>query len=151
MGFVIHLWADARIGGMKTIALLLTVFALFLIGCGGGSDSSSSSESTAPSAATGGGAPSSESDGGGSGGGAKAVTIADYMYKPASLTVPVGTTVKFTNEDSTPHTATSRESGAFDSGSIETGKSGEIKLEKAGTFAYYCVFHPFMKGTITVK
>lgn len=81
----------------------------------------------------------------------KAVTIKDYTYKPATITVPVGTTVSFTNRDSTPHTATSKESGAFESGSIDTGKTGKVTLEKSGTFTYYCVFHPFMKGTITVE
>jgi plastocyanin len=87
----------------------------------------------------------------GSGGAAEAVTIADYTYEPADLTVPVGTRVTFTNEDSTPHTATSKQQGTFDSGSIDTGKSGTIRLEQAGSFAYYCAFHPFMKGTITVE
>ena len=75
------------------------------------------------------------------------MTIEDYTYKPAEVTVAKGTTVKFTNRDSTPHTATSNESGVFESGTIEPGKSGKITLDEAGTFAYYCVFHPFMKGT----
>lgn len=118
---------------MKTIGFLLTVFALFLVGCGSSSDSSSSGSTVS------------------GGSGTKAVTIKDYKYGPAGLTVPVGTTVKFTNQDSTPHTATSQKSGVFESGPINTGKTGTIKLEKAGTFTYYCVFHPFMKGAITVK
>ncbi len=79
------------------------------------------------------------------------MTIKNYMFEPADVTVPVGTKVKFTNEDSTAHTATSKEGGGFESGPIQPGKSGDITLEEAGTFAYYCVFHPFMKGTITVK
>jgi plastocyanin len=131
---VIHSGARPVSVGMKTIALPLTVFALFLVGCGGSSDSSSSSASTASGAS-----------------GAKAVTIKDYTYEPAAITVPAGTTVKFTNQDSTPHTATAKGAGGFESGPIDTVKTGTIKLEKAGTYAYYCVFHPFMKGTITVK
>lgn len=126
---------------MKTICLSLTAFALAFAGCGGGSDSSSS-EAT-PTTSSGAAAVSS--------GGAGAVTIKDYKYGPPSLTVPVGTTVKFTNEDSTPHTATSKDGGGFESGPIDTGKSATIKLEEAGTFSYFCVFHPFMKGTITVE
>jgi plastocyanin len=125
---------------MKVIALVLSLCALALAGCGG-SDDSSSSQATP---ATGPGAAASPS------GGAEAVTIKEYEYAPADLTVPVGTTVEFTNEDSTPHTATSKEAGVFESGPIDTGKTGTIKLEKPGTFTYYCVFHPFMKGTITV-
>jgi plastocyanin len=107
--------------------------AVLLVGCGsdgGGADQTSSASSSGP--------------------GADAVTIRDYLYKPASITVPKGTTVTFTNRDSTPHTATSKDSGAFESGSIDTGKTGTITLEESGTFAYYCLFHPFMKGTIVV-
>jgi plastocyanin len=119
--------------GMKTVALLLAVFALFLVGCGGSSDSGGGSASGASGAS-----------------GAKTVTIKDYTYQPAAITVPVGTTVKFTNQDSTPHTATAKGAGGFESGPIDTGKTGAIMLEKAGTYQYYCVFHPFMKGTIKV-
>ncbi len=111
---------------------LLAASAILLSGCGsgdGGTDQSSA----------------------GGASGTTAVTIKDYIYKPASITVPKGTTVSFTNEDSTPHTATSKESGVFESGSIDTGQTGKVTLEKSGTFAYYCVFHPFMKGTITVE
>jgi plastocyanin len=126
---------------MKSICLSLAAFALALAGCGGGGDSSSS-EAT-PTTSSGSAAATS--------GGAGAVTIKDYKYAPADLTVPVGTTVKFTNRDSTPHTATSKDGGGFESGSIDTGKTGTIKLEEAGTFSYFCVFHPFMKGTIKVE
>ncbi len=84
-------------------------------------------------------------------GGAESVRIADYLYEPDNLVVPVGTEVKFTNEDSAPHTATSKQQGAFESGSIGKGETGSITLEQAGTYAYYCAFHPFMKGTITAE
>lgn len=116
----------------------MVVAALLLPGCGGGGSDSTSSESSSGAAS----APSSSGD---------AVTIVDYTYEPAQLTVPAGTTVEFSNEDSTPHTATSKQAGTFETGSIDTGKSGAIKLEKPGTYAYYCAFHPFMKGTITVE
>ena len=111
--------------------LAAIAFAVALVGCGSDGQTSSGSSASAAAAST--------------------VTIADYLYKPADITVPKGTTVKFTNEDSTPHTATSREAGVFESGSIETGKSAGVTLERTGSFAYYCLFHPFMKGTITVE
>jgi plastocyanin len=127
---------------LAALAVGLVTLAVSLAGCGGGgTDSSSSSAATSSGAG---------SDSTGSAG-ADAVTIKDYLYEPADITVPVGTTVKFTNQDSTPHTATSKEAGVFESGPIKTGKTGTIKLEKAGTYQYYCVFHPFMSGTITVK
>jgi plastocyanin len=115
-------------------ALLLAIAASLLVGCGSDSGAGQSTSDSSTSAT-----------------GATAVTIEDYTYEPASLTVPVGTTVRFTNEDSTPHTATSKQSGVFESGSIDTGKTGEVTLEEAGTFTYYCLFHPFMKGTIVVS
>jgi plastocyanin len=123
---------------MRAKAVLLAiVVAALLVGCGGGSSYSGGSTAAG--------------SGAGGGGSAKSVKIVDYTYEPASLTVPVGTTVSFTNRDSTAHTATSKESGAFESGSIEPGKSAEITLDKAGTYAYFCAFHPFMKGTIEVE
>jgi plastocyanin len=111
---------------------VLAASAILSLGCGGdggGTDPTSSSAGTST----------------------KAVTIKDYLYKPGTVTVPRGTTVSFTNRDSTPHTATSKESGLFESGSIDTGKTGEVTLEESGTFAYYCLFHPFMKGVIVVE
>jgi plastocyanin len=65
--------------------------------------------------------------------------------------VAKGTTIEFPNEDETPHTATSKTPEAFDTGPIKPGSSGKVTLDKAGTFAYYCQFHPFMTGTITVE
>ncbi len=112
----------------------MAVIAVVMVGCGGSAGSSSSGANALGSAQA-----------------AKAVTIEDYTYTPARNTVPRGTTISFANRDSTPHTATSRESGAFDTDSIATGKSASVTLERTGTFTYYCVFHPFMKGTIAVE
>jgi plastocyanin len=114
---------------------LLMAIAIAMVGCGGGADTSSSSTGTAAASSS----------------GPTAVAIADYKYEPADLTVAAGTTIEFTNQDSTPHTATSKQSGVFETDSIDTGKTATVKLDKPGTYAYYCAFHPFMKGTITVE
>lgn len=83
------------------------------------------------------------------------VDIKNFLYAPAAVTVPVGSTITFTNRDAAPHTATSGASpspdGVFDSGTLKQGASRTVKVTKAGTFAYYCAIHPFMKGTVTVK
>ena len=119
---------------IRRAAALLPVLAVAgLAGCGGGGGADTTAAE--PSAGT---------------AGAKAVEIADFAYAPAELTVPQGTTVEFTNEDSTPHTATAK-GGGFDSGTIKPGKSAEVTLDRTGTFAYFCSFHPFMNGTITVE
>lgn len=83
------------------------------------------------------------------------VQIADFLFKPEAVTVAVGTTITFTNDDSAPHTATSGLSpnpdGVFDTDVLKKGESKAIKLTRAGTFAYYCALHPFMKATVIVK
>jgi plastocyanin len=88
-------------------------------------------------------------------GGVNDVQIKDFTYAPAAITVPAGTTITFTNEDGAPHTATSGTSptadGVFESGTLAKGDSKSIKVTKRGTLAYYCVLHPFMKGTVVVR
>ena len=79
------------------------------------------------------------------------VSIDNFTFKPNVLTIKPGTIVTFVNHDSTAHTATSKQQGAFDTSPIQPGKSASLTLEEPGTFVYYCVFHPFMKGTIKVE
>jgi plastocyanin len=117
------------------ILLPLVCVAALLAGCGG-SDSSSSSKPTSSSA------PKPVR--------ASLVKIADYKYAPPSIEVKKGATVSFTNSDATPHTATSKAQGAFDSGDVTKGKPKKVTFTKAGTFAYYCVYHAYMKGTVKV-
>ncbi len=77
------------------------------------------------------------------------VTIQNFAFMPTPLTIPVGTTVTWTNRDSAPHTATS-DSGVWDSGTLSTGKSFTFTFNQAGTFAYHCNIHPNMHGSIVV-
>jgi predicted lipoprotein with Yx(FWY)xxD motif/plastocyanin len=65
------------------------------------------------------------------------------------LTVSVGTTVIWTNEDDAAHTVTAND-GSFDSGDIAKGETFSFKFEKAGTFDYTCTIHPNMKGQVIV-
>ena len=81
---------------------------------------------------------------------ANAVTISDFQFTPASLTVPVGTKVTWTNNGPSNHTVTANQ-GAFDSGALAKGQSFSFTFASAGTFAYHCSIHPFMTGSITVS
>ncbi len=77
------------------------------------------------------------------------VAITNYAFAPAKLTVRAGTVITFTDHDSTAHTATAND-GAFNTGTIEPGQSRTIRVGKAGTYPYHCLFHAFMTGTVTV-
>jgi len=78
-------------------------------------------------------------------------------FVPDTLNVKAGTTVTWTNGDTTLHTVTSGspeggESGkVFDSSYLAAGKTFQHMFDKAGSFDYYCTLHPFMKGKIVVS
>jgi plastocyanin len=78
------------------------------------------------------------------------VHIKNFAFDPSSLTVAVGQTVRFVQDDDTSHTATASDK-SFDSGNLDKGRSWTYTFDKAGTYAYLCTYHPYMKGTITVK
>jgi plastocyanin len=77
------------------------------------------------------------------------VTIKNFLFSPKSVSVQVGDTVTWTNQDSEEHTATAK-NGSFDTGSLKTGQSATEKLTKAGTIDYICTFHSNMHGTVVV-
>ena len=81
---------------------------------------------------------------------APSVTIKDHMFMPAAVTVPVGATVSWTNEDGAPHTVTSDERGLFGSGWKFKGGHYAFQFTKAGTYPYHCSIHKGMHGTVTV-
>jgi len=78
------------------------------------------------------------------------VSIVNMAFSAASLTVPVGTTVTWTNNDNMMHTVTSDATG-FDSGNLAMGSNFSKVFSVAGTYTYHCTIHPSMKGTIIVK
>jgi plastocyanin len=78
------------------------------------------------------------------------ITITDFKFTPASITVDVGDTVTWTNQGRTPHSATAGD-GSFDTGTFPRGQSRSHTFDAAGSFSYICTPHPFMKGTVTVR
>jgi len=79
----------------------------------------------------------------------------NFAFSPAELTIPVGTTVIWKNMTAAPHTVTSDDGKTFDSGTANPvspqGGTFSFKFTTAGTFAYHCQFHTYMKATIIVK
>jgi plastocyanin len=79
------------------------------------------------------------------------VTIRLVKFSPETIEVRTGQTVEWANNDLTPHTVTSQGTGDLNSGSIDAGASWRHTFTQAGSFPYYCTFHPEMKGTVIVK
>jgi plastocyanin len=73
-------------------------------------------------------------------------------YSPDNITLIIGVnnTVTWTNDDTSPHTASSM-SGAFNSGNLNPGQSYTFTFTAPGTYAYSCAYHGFMHGTVVVK
>jgi plastocyanin len=79
------------------------------------------------------------------------IAISRSRFQPPELIVNSGDTVEWKNSDIVPHTATSTDSSAFDSGRIEVGGSWKYVTDKKGTYNYECSFHPNMQGRLLVK
>jgi plastocyanin len=79
------------------------------------------------------------------------VSIVDFAFTPKTITVPVGTTVRWTNNGNAPHTVTSTSSPkAFDSGTLNSGDTFQHTFTTAGQFPYRCNIHPSMTGMVIV-
>ncbi|MDH5697235.1 MAG: plastocyanin/azurin family copper-binding protein, partial [Nitrosopumilus sp.] len=76
-------------------------------------------------------------------------------YDPEILDITAGTTVVWDNVDTTVHTVTSgiapETDGIFDSGMMSAGDVFEFTFTDAGTYDYFCTFHPWMVGTVNVE
>jgi plastocyanin len=79
----------------------------------------------------------------------QAVSIQDFRFDPAQVTIQPGTTVRWTNEGNTPHTVTA-DDGSFDSGTLQPGDSFTFTFQNPGTVAYHCEIHPQMTASVTV-
>lgn len=78
-----------------------------------------------------------------------AVTIQNFAFTPNTITVPLGTTITWTNEDAASHTVTS-DTGAFESGTLGKGETFQFTFHSAGTFMYHCHIHPSMMAKVVV-
>jgi plastocyanin len=137
----------------RWLALLLACLAVGLVvaGCGdddddgGGGDGAATTQQPAGGEDEGGG-----DDGGGSGGGAQ-VSMEGIAFNPGEITVKVGDTVTWTNNDSVGHDVTGDDFSSGDAGGLSSGETFEHTFDEAGTFDYVCTVHPGMEGTVTVE
>jgi plastocyanin len=81
-----------------------------------------------------------------------AVTIGNFAFAPAVLTIVPGTKVVWTNSDEEPHTVLSADGGmSFKSAALDTDDKFTFTFDKPGTYKYFCSIHPHMSGTIVVQ
>ncbi len=77
------------------------------------------------------------------------VSIDNFAFAPATLTVKAGATVTWTNHDEEPHTVAASD-GSFHSPGMGTGATYSHTFGTAGKFDYVCSIHPMMHGTVVV-
>jgi plastocyanin len=133
------------------LAALPVLLIAVLAACGSSSGGSSSSSTTPPA-----------TSGAGGGSGAAQVTIANLAYSPGTVTVKVGATVTWTNNDSVVHNVQSTNgpglsaatTSTFASKILNPGQSFSFTFTKAGTYHYECTIHktlPAMHAVVVVK
>ena len=127
---------------MKRLTTIVVVAALTLLvvavaGCSGGASSSTPPAPTSTGSST--SAPAAGTP----------VTIANFAYSPADVTIKAGGSVTWTNNDSVPHTVTGTD---FDSGPIAQGATFSHTFPAVGSFEYKCTIHPSMPhAKVTVQ
>jgi plastocyanin len=117
-----------------------TITTLLLVACGGGGTTPGPTATSQPTAT------------------ATATTVkvqiieqnGKYSFSPAALTITKGTTVEWTNMSDAPHTVTSDTNAFSTTSNLTQNQTFMFTFNTAGTFAYHCNIHTYMKATITV-
>lgn len=78
------------------------------------------------------------------------VAMSGFAFDPATVTIEVGDSVTWENQDGVAHTATGS-GGAFDTATVGGGRSATVTFDTAGAFAYACTIHPTMQGSVVVE
>lgn len=144
-----------RLSALAAPQVVIAIAAAFAVAtCGG----STPAATVAPAAATpavtqaadggyGAPAPATEAPPAAAG---STVGIKSFSFTPASITIAVGDSITWTNNDSAGHTVTA-DDGSFDSGRLSNGASFTQAFATAGTFTYHCAIHSSMKATVVVQ
>ena len=79
-----------------------------------------------------------------------AVKIDNFSFSPVTITIPAGTTVRWTNRDDIPHTVVSDDK-TFKSKPLDTDEQFTYTFTKPGTYNYFCSIHPKMTAKVVVQ
>lgn len=78
------------------------------------------------------------------------VSIDNFSFSPAVITIAAGTTIRWTNRDDIPHTVVSDDK-SFKSKALDTDDQFTFTFTRAGTYSYFCSIHPHMTGKVIVQ
>jgi plastocyanin len=81
---------------------------------------------------------------------ARTITIDNFSFMPAPITIPVGTTITWINRDDVPHTIVSDDQ-QFKSKALDTDEKFSHTFDKPGTYSYFCSIHPKMVAKVVVE
>jgi plastocyanin len=126
---------------------VLSVIALLAAACQSAPAATKVSDAptmSAPAEATQASAPASGS------GAAVEIVMQSFAFSPETVTIPVGTEVKWTNMDSAGHNVVSDDGTTIKSPKMALGESWSMVFDTPGTYTYICGIHPSMKGTVVV-
>ena len=76
------------------------------------------------------------------------IEIKNFAFVPDTISITKGTTVTWTQKDSSAHTI---KGTGFESGQLSQGKTFSHTFNDTGTFNYICSLHPSMSGSVIVK
>jgi 3',5'-cyclic-AMP phosphodiesterase len=80
------------------------------------------------------------------------ISISNFTFAPAAITVRAGQEVTWMNEDDAPHTVVGTDAGSpLKSPALDTGDKYSVRLTQAGTYRYFCSLHPHMTGVVNVS
>jgi amicyanin len=116
--------------------LVIIALSLAAVSCGGSANTTATTSGAATSQA--------------GNAGEVQVTIQNFAFDPATVTVKVGDTVTWTNKDSVDHNVTA-DNGEFKSDNLAQGSTFSFTFTKAGSYPYHCTIHPYMTGTVVVQ
>lgn len=126
----------------------LTAAALAAAGCGGNGPDTASSVSDAVTEEV---APSRPSTDTSAPGAAVEIGMRGLQFVPKDVTVKVGSTVSWKNNEDIPHNVVAEKGADFESDTFGKDGTYEFKAMKAGVVTYVCTIHPGMEGTLTVE
>jgi len=133
--------------GQVVVLFTVLLLAIALASCGGNSvvsttnsGGSSSSETTVTTAGT----------GTSIGGATVQVVMTNRTYDPATVTIKVGDTVTWVNQDAPQHDVVA-DNGEFKSDLFDKGQTFSFTFTQAGTYPYHCSIHSGMTGVVVVQ